>query len=248
MLHMADLLATVAELAIYPVKSMAGIAVPSAHVGLDGILGDRQYSFVRSEKAARNSFPWMTAREVAKMLLYRPAFATPPTEQESEPAVRVRTPEGTVHDAGDPALTAELAEHLGQPVFLLKSARGIFDCQHVSLFSMASLRGLSREAGCSIDRRQFRANLYLEPASGEAFEEERWAGYLVQIGEQALLGITQRDSRCMMINLHPDTGEQKPQVLRTVAQGHEGQTGVYANVVRPGPIRVGDAVRLIAKL
>ena len=60
--------------------------------------------------------------------------------------------------------------------------------------------------------------------------------------------MTQRDSRCMMINLNPDTGEQNPQVLKTVAQKHQAQAGLYVNVIRPGVIRVGDPIRLVSKL
>ena len=106
---MPDTLATVAELRIYPIKSMAGITVQEAHVGLDGILGDRQYSFVRTNQAAKSSFPWMTAREYTRMLLYQPEFAQLPTEDTPEPPVKVRTPDGTIRDAGDPELCAELA-------------------------------------------------------------------------------------------------------------------------------------------
>jgi uncharacterized protein YcbX len=50
---MSDAVATIAQLYLYPVKSMAGIPVQEAHVGLDGILGDRQYSFVRAERIAK---------------------------------------------------------------------------------------------------------------------------------------------------------------------------------------------------
>src|SRR6266849_10959198 len=96
-------IATVAELFVYPIKSMAGIAVHEAHVGLDGILGDRQYSFVRADQAARNSFPWMTARQSARMLLYKPRFTEPPGPDQPEPPVEVQTPEGAARDAGDPA-------------------------------------------------------------------------------------------------------------------------------------------------
>ena len=245
---MPDTIATVAELFLYPVKSMAGLPVQEVHVGLDGIVGDRQYSFVRSDQAARNSFPWMTARESTDMLQYKPEFAQPPTPEQPEPPVTVRTPDGAACEPGDAAFCEELASKLGYRLFLLKSARGLFDCQHVSLFSLASVRGLAAEAGCSIDRRQFRANVYFEPAGGAAFAEEQWPGYLLQIGERVLVGVVQRDARCMMINLDPDSGKQNPQVLRTVAQGHQGQAGIYANVVRPGPMRVGDPIRLVSKL
>ena len=245
---MSNTIATVAELYLYPIKSMAGIPVQEAHVGLDGILGDRQYSFVRADQAARNSFPWMTARESPRMLLYKPEFTQPPTPDQPEPPVHVRTPEGAVREAGDSVLREELASKMGHPLFLLKSARGIFDCQHISLFSLASLRGLATEAGCPIDRRKFRANVYLEPASGRAFDEETWPSYMLQIGDEVLLGVTQRDSRCMTVNLDPESGDQSPQVLKTIAQGHQGQAGVYANVVRPGAIRVGDPILLVSKV
>ncbi len=217
-----------------------------AHVGLDGLLGDRQYAFVRADQAARNSFPWMTARESSRMLLYKPSFAQLPTPEQPEPPVRVRTPAGTECGPSDSSLQEELVGELGQPLFLLRSARGMFDCQHLSLFSLASLRALAAEAGCPIDPRQFRANLYIEPASSQPFEEETWAGRLLEIGDQVLTGVTQRDTRCMMVNLDPESGKQDPRVLRAVAQKHQGQAGVYANVVRPGVIRIGDSIRLRA--
>jgi len=245
---MANTLATITELFLYPVKSMAGVAVQEAHVGLDGLLGDRNYSFVRADQAAHNSFPWMTARQSARMLLYKPEFAQAPTADHAEPPVKIRTPEGELHDAGDTAFCEQLAAKMGHPLFLLRSGRGIFDCQHVSLFSLATVKALAAEVGCDIDRRQFRANLYIEPASGNAFEEETWTTSLLQIGSETILGVTQRDTRCMMVNLDPESGQQNPKVLKTVAQGHQGQVGIYANVVRPGMIRVGDPIRKVATL
>jgi uncharacterized protein len=245
---MQETIATIGKLYIYPVKSMAGISVEEAHVGLDGILGDRQYSFVRSEQASRNSFPWMTAREFTRMLLYRPQFDHLPSPQEPEPLVQVRTPGGAVREAGDATLREELAGELGQAVFLLKSARGIFDCQHISLFSLASVNALAAEADCAIDPRQFRANVYMEPAFGQAFEEETWTDCVLGIGAEVLTGVTQRDARCMMINLNPESGEQNPGVLKAVVQKHQGQAGLYVNVIRPGVIRVGDPIRLVSRL
>ncbi len=242
---MSQAIATIAQLCIYPIKSMAGISVEEAHVGLDGILGDRQYAFVRADQAARNSFPWMTARESSRMLFYKPYFSQFPTPEQPEPPVRVRTPAGVECEPSDSSLREELAGQLGQPVFLLRSTRGMFDCQHLSVFSLASVRALAAEAGCAIDQRQFRANLYIEPVSSQPFEEVTWAGCLLQIGDHVLTGITQRDPRCMMVNLNPETGQQDPRVLRAIAQKHQAQAGMYANVVRPGLIRVGDAIRLV---
>ena len=244
---MSDTIATIAQLYIYPIKSMAGVAVAEAHVGLDGILGDRQYSFVRADQAGTNSFPWMTARQSARMLLHQPQFTQAPTPEQPEPPVQVRTPAGQMREPSDATLREELAGEAGEPLYLLKSGRGIFDCQHVSLFSLASVRALAGESGASIDHRQFRANVYMTPVSNRPFEEETWAGHLLRIGDQVLTGVTQRDTRCMMVNLDPESGSQDPRVLRTITQGHERQAGIYANVVRPGVIRVGDPIRLVGK-
>jgi uncharacterized protein len=226
---------------------MAGLSMQEAYVGLNGILGDRRYSFVRAEQASRNSFPWMTVRECTDMLLYKPEFAHPPSPDQQEPPVRVRTPEGGVLDVSDPVLCEQLGRKLGHAVFLLKSATGIFDSQPLSVFSLASLRGLAEEAGSAIDPRQVRANLYLEPVSGQAFEEETWAGCILQIGDEALVGVTKRDTRCMIVNVDPDTAKQNPQVLKAIARSHNGQAGLYASVIRRGLIRVTDPVRLVLK-
>ena len=244
---MSTTIATVSRLYLYPVKSMAGVPVEEAHVGLDGILGDRQYAFVRADKAASDSFPWMTARQSARMLLYHPQFAQLPTPGQPEPPVQVRTPDGSVREINDPLLLEELATKTERSLFLLRSARGLFDCQHVSIFSLASVRALAGEAGCAIDPRQFRANLYMEPVSGQAFDEEKWAGSLLRVGSEVVAGVTQRDPRCMMVNLDPESAKQDPRVLRAVAQGHDGQAGIYANVIRPGVIRAGDSIQLMGK-
>jgi uncharacterized protein len=240
---MSTTVATISALYIYPIKSMAGVPVEEAHVGMDGILGDRQYSFVRADQAASNSFPWMTARQLTRMLLYHPQFSAPPTPQEPEPAVRVRAPDDSVWDVNDPALRDALTAESKQPLFLLKNARGIFDCQHISLFSLASVRALAVEAG-PVDPRQFRANIYLEPISTQPFAEETWTDCILQIGDEVLTAVTQRDPRCMMVNLNPEDAQQNPHVLRTIAKAHDGQAGVYANVVRTGVIRVGDTIRM----
>ena len=83
---MAEIIAHVAKLYIYPVKSMAGIEVQEAHVGIDGMLGDRQFAFVQAEKSGTSPFPWMTARESARMLAYRPRLAEMPTPEPSPTA------------------------------------------------------------------------------------------------------------------------------------------------------------------
>ena len=240
---MPDVIAKVAKLYIYPVKSMAGIEVQEAHVGIDGMLGDRQYAFVQAAKSGTSPFPWMTARESARMLAYHPQMAEVPIPEKPVPAVQVRTPEGRVHDASDPELLQELENVAGMPLFLMRSFRGMFDAQDLSLFNLATVNGLERETGCALDHRRFRANIYVEPTSPEAFAEEGWAGRALAIGDEVVGGMTRRDGRCVIINLDPESGQAEPKVLKAVAQGHQGKAGLYMNVFRTGKIRVGDAIR-----
>jgi uncharacterized protein YcbX len=157
----------------------------------------------------------------------------------------VRTPNGDEYDVADPELCGQLTRQLGRPVFLFKNGRGNFDTQQVSLISLSSVVALASESTTTIDPRQFRANFYIEPADGIPFSENDWVGKVLLVGESALLGITQQDERCMMINLNPDTAKQDPAVLRTVVSKHGECMGVYANVVVPGVVRVGDTIQTI---
>lgn len=242
---MSETIATLAKIYLYPVKSMACVQMRKAYVGLDGIWGDRQYAFVLANQSATKSFPWMTARQDSRMLAYQPSFEDLPLSTDSDPAVSIRTPEGRVASVSDENLLEELQSKFGRKLFLLRSERGIFDCQHVSAFNLATVDALANEVGCNIDHRQFRANLYFHPACKEPFIEERWTDCLWAVGPEVLLSVAQHDRRCMMVNLDPKTGWSNPTVLSVIARLHKNRAGLYLNVVRAGTIREGDTVRRV---
>jgi len=127
--------------------------------------------------------------------------------------LEVATPEGLAVKIADPSLRYELMTKTGHSFYLLKIAGGIFDCQHISLFSLASVRALSAEADCPIDHRQFRANVYMEPDSVRALDENEWVGSLLQIGGEVLTSVAQRDPRYVMITVDPEAEFQNPKVL-----------------------------------
>ncbi len=234
--------ATVAHLGRYPVKSMRGEAPAEAPVGWNGLLGDRRYAFVRADTTS--PFPWMTGRQAAEYLLYEPCFAAAPTPDEPEPPLWVHAPTGARYEIVDPALRIELETRFGHPLFLLHTGRGAFDADHVSLFSLASLRELSKQAGLPLVRQRFRANLYLEPETGIPFAEEDWIGSMLRVGEGVRLAITRRNKRCAMTTIDPATAATAPAVLRTIVERHDGCAGLYASVLATGTIRVGDGVYL----
>ena len=57
--------------------------------------------------------------------------------------------------------------------------------------------------------------------------------------------VLERDSRCKMISLDPETGGHSPQILRVVAQKHEANAGVYCAVLVEGILKIGDAIELL---
>lgn len=259
-------IATVDSLWRYPVKSMRGEDLNEAFVGFSGMYGDRLFAFRSS--ASHKGFPYLTAREQRKLLQYQPRFrypdktARPPnlTEAESlgpgvnpvsaEPAdlmVDVEMPTGDTLPIDDPILLRLLRDGVsGAPdLTLMRSERAMTDCRPVSLFSVQSVRQLGEEIDTAVDPRRFRANIYLDIRAGGGFAENEWIGRSLRIGSKVVIAILERDPRCLTITLDPDTGESRPEVLRQVAQAHQGMAGVYGAVLVEGMVRKGDTVQLL---
>ncbi|HEV8368825.1 MAG TPA: MOSC domain-containing protein [Pyrinomonadaceae bacterium] len=233
----------VCELVRYPVKSMAGTATESAYLGWHGLDGDRRFAFRRLGE--NNGFPWLSASRVPELLLYHP-FGLDESTGEPLPT-HVRTPAGTDIELRSTELQSEIAERLGSHVELMNLKHGIFDEGSVSVISLTTIGDISREAGVDLDIRRFRANIVLETHDIEPFLEDRWVGGRLVFGDsepRPALMITQRDVRCMMINLDPDTAKQDARVLKTAVRLNQNNAGVYGTVVQTGGIRVGQTVCL----
>lgn len=249
----------------YPVKSMAGEELSEAFVGFSGVYGDRCYAF--RDAAARKGFPYLNASAQERMLLYRPRFrhpgraAAPPNLAEAqaiapganpanaEPedmALDVVTPGGGVVAIDDPGLLEMLGDGLRgeHRLTLVRSDRAMTDCRPVSLISLQTVRQIEEEVGFAVDKRRFRANVYLDLAAG-GFGEDRLVGRKLRIGTRALVSVLEQDPRCKMISLNPDTAGHDPEVLRTVAQAHGAYAGVYCAVLVEGLVAKGDPVEAI---
>jgi MOSC domain-containing protein len=218
------------------VKSMAGEALGRAEVSWQGLAGDRRWAFVRDDMA-RSAFPWLTIRERSEMARYRPCFADPERPEDSR--TLVRTPGGAELDVLDPALVAEL----GGGARVIKQNRGTFDWMPLSLLSLQSIARLEAFAGRTLDVRRFRPNLVVDAADGAGFQEDEWLGATVRIGGLRMR-ITERDPRCAITTVDPDTSERDPSVLRTIAERRDACFGVYGSTLEPGRVAVGDAVVL----
>jgi hypothetical protein len=119
------------------------------------------------------------------------------------------------------------------------------DCRPVSIISIQTVRQLSKELGIDMDKRRFRANLYVELESGNGFGEDEFVGRTLRIGAKTEIAVLARDSRCKMITLDPDTARPNPEVMKGLARDHEGRAGIYGAVLVEGTIKPGDEIALL---
>ena len=96
-----------------------------------------------------------------------------------------------------------------------------------------------------IDKRRFRANMFVDLPAAEGFAEDGFVGRKLRIGAKAEIAILERDARCAMITLDPDTAERNPAILGKVTKAHEGKAGVYGAVLVEGMVRRGDEIELL---
>jgi uncharacterized protein YcbX len=134
----------------------------------------------------------------------------------------------------------------GHPARLMRpEEHGRVQAAPVTLISDGSLQRLGREAGASVDGRRFRMLFTL--AGCRPHEEDEWQGRHFRIGE-AVIRVGGPVDRCAMTTRDPDTGETDLDTLRLI-EGYRGLSerrtidfGVYADIVEPGRVRVGDTV------
>ncbi|MGA9363366.1 MAG: MOSC domain-containing protein [Bacteroidota bacterium] len=250
----------------YPVKSMSGEQRNKIFLGFAGVYGDRCYAFRNS--AARKGAPYLTASTQQHMLRYRPQFRYP--ERAGEPPnlaeamsiepgityangdssdliVDVITPSGTIVPIDDPRLVQMLQEGIGAQnlLTLVRSDRALTDCRPVSLISMQTVMHLEAELNIPLDKRRFRANIYMNLSAGSGFGEDGFVGCKLRIGSQAVVAVLERDPRCSVMSLDPDTGEHNPDILRKVVKSHDNLAGVYCAVLVEGSIADGDSIKLL---
>jgi uncharacterized protein YcbX len=257
---------TVESLWRYPVKSMRGEALAEVFLGFSGVYGDRFYAFRNS--AARKGAPYLSASSQQQMLSFSPKFRyperagrppnlveamsispgiTPANADPNDLDLDVVTPSGTTLAVDDPALIDLLCEGLRgeNHLTLVRSDRALTDCRPVSLISLQTVRQVEAEVDIPIDKRRFRANVYFDLASGDGFAEDELVGRRLRIGSKAEIMVLERDPRCKMISLDPETGEHNPEVFRKVAQAHDNYAGVYCAVLVEGILTVRDSIKLL---
>ncbi len=114
----------------------------------------------------------------------------------------------------------------------------------ITTATLARLRQLEPQLDFAVER--FRPNLLIAAPEGvEGFVEEGWSGSCLRIGEQLVLRVDGGCPRCVVTTLaQSDLGEDL-EILRATARHNGVVAGIRLSVVTPGPVAVGDPVRLL---
>jgi uncharacterized protein YcbX len=144
-----------------------------------------------------------------------------------------------------------LSRFAGRPLVLVKADEpgGGSDAEPVTLVSEASVEELGRRAGRErVDGRRFR--MLVDLAGCAPHEEDSWTGRTLRLGG-AVAEVLGPVPRCATTTRDPASGERDFDTLRAIAayrgrrDGKKIDFGVYARVLEPGRVRVGDAVDLL---
>lgn len=113
----------------------------------------------------------------------------------------------------------------------------------LSLIGQDSLDDLSQRVGQELDRRRFRANLWIE--GWPPFAEFDMIGKRLRIGK-AVLQVQARIERCRATDTNIETGMRDIDMLTALNQqyGHR-DLGVFCLVVEPGRIARGDRIAIL---
>ena len=209
----------ISELWRYPVKSMTGERVERAHLGLDGIPGDRRLYVVD----ARDRI--LSARTKPRLLGHHATLA----------------PDGDVLIDGLPWRSPEVAsavEAAGGPGARLVEAAGNerFDILPLLVATDGAIEAFGH------DRRRLRPNVVIAGVDG--LTERQWQWRLLSVGD-AVIALADLRERCIMTTWDPDSLEQDVDVFRRIRARFDGTLALNAWAAREGVVAVGDEVRVL---
>jgi uncharacterized protein len=137
----------------------------------------------------------------------------------------------------------------GRPLRLAATPVGRGSPGPVTLISEATVDRLAAELGvAALDHRRFKMSVTVSGC--EEHTEDTWSGGRIRIGEVEL-EVGGQVPRCVLTTRDPDTGVRDLDTLRTILayrapmETGEAPLGVYATVVTPGTVRLGDTVAAI---
>lgn len=226
--------ARVAALRRYPVKSMDGEELTTAHVTPAGIPGDRGWRLVEKTTGRPAS-----AKRHAALMMCRARYLDEPKPGERLPPAEVILPDETKIRTDDGKAAKLLSDLLRTEVEFVSAIHGAFDAKPLHLLTTATLNALTESTHLDFDLRRFRPNILVGTSEYKRIEDS-WVGKSVQIGT-IKVAVVKTVQRCVMTTLPQPTLPAEKRIFETVfAEG--GALGVYGEALSSGSWKVGDPV------
>ncbi|MCA1582411.1 MAG: MOSC domain-containing protein [Acidobacteria bacterium] len=237
-MELAEVVGSLTALQRFPIEPLGGEAPNAAPVGGAGLLGDRAYDLCDRETGAP-----LTSAGAPLLLFYGARYADDLVMENLDSWTRVRDPGGAECPLTDPRWLEELSETLGR-VVVLKARPPAADGSPLRLVSRPTLRLAERTYGCPLEPLRVRANLVIDIPDGKAFEEDRWVGQHLRIGD-TLLEVTRPADDCFLASFRPEIARGDPAMLEGLVKVRGGHMGVAIRAVSGHRVRVGDPVCLV---
>jgi uncharacterized protein len=245
----------------YPVKSMQGHELDALTLRPSGVVGDRAWGLLDAETGHV-----LSAKRLGRLLgatghadrIELPDGTIVATDDRDASATlsgwlgrEVRLARPSEGEQAAYQMTFDPPDDDAE-LFEIPTPPGTFlDLADVHLLTTATLAGCAAaRPDLDWDERRFRPNLVVA-ADGDVFMEQDWVGGRLRLGDQATIEVLMPTVRCAMpLRAQPPAGdapglERQPELfgamteLNTASPNH---LGVYASVVVPGEVRVGDPV------
>ncbi|TWI93247.1 hypothetical protein JM93_00802 [Roseibium hamelinense] len=203
-----------------------------------GISGDRIYAITDTRGKLGSGKSTNTFQRIDNLLSMQAASRDGTTF--------IKLPDGRKAPVGSPELTRLLSDFLAQDVTVTREMdTPHFDDGAVHIILSSDLEKLqSLNPGSDADPRRFRANVILDTPGHMTAED--LLGRVLTIGSTRLK-ITHPTERCVMVTAKQHDLPSNPGILKAISNGEDVHFGVYASVLIPGKIEVGQAVDTSAK-
>ncbi|GAA6139728.1 hybrid-cluster NAD(P)-dependent oxidoreductase [Arenicella sp. 4NH20-0111] len=217
----------------YPVKGLAGVEMQNAMLRPEsGLDGDRRRAITLGKPNTSKIGDWAECGTFERLTI-NPSLALWKVDSQNGQDT-ITSPQGTAFSAS--SSTRLTHGSFSDQARVVESQKGFWDHRdaQISIINLNTLAEIERVTGVQIDRRRFRANIYVR---AEPWSEFAWLGQVLKAQEPKLYVLRPTD-RCRATSVNPDSSELDTNIPALLLRhyGHH-YCGVYAKVIKGGTIR-----------